>query len=129
MMRMIVTTIINISIVLYGTLWPYETGTITFHFTVEETEVQQVKKICPRSQGCYGELGFPPQQCGLLLPLCPAFAYAFTNILRHGTDLRCSSFQKFSTSLKFSGNFNSEWSYVKEIGNFHYHQYFLKLIM
>lgn len=73
MMRMIVTTIINISIVLYGTLWPYETGTITFHFTVEETEVQQVKKICPRSQGCYGELGFPPQQCGLLLPTLPSF--------------------------------------------------------
>lgn len=61
--------------------------------------------------------------------LCPAFAYAFTNILRHGTDLRGSSVRKFSTSLKFSGNFNSEWSYVEEIGNFHYHQYFLKLIM
>lgn len=33
----------NISTVLYGTLRPYETDTITFHFTVEETEVKQVK--------------------------------------------------------------------------------------
>ena len=42
-MMMMVTTIINISIVLHGTLQPYEIGSITFHFTVEETEVKQVK--------------------------------------------------------------------------------------
>ena len=36
-MMMMVTTIINISIVLHGALRPYEIGSITFHFTVEVT--------------------------------------------------------------------------------------------
>ena len=58
--------------------------------------------MCPRSQSCYGELGFPPQQCGLLLPTLPCFCiciHKYTEAWYRPAMFICSEIQHIAKIL------------------------------